>query len=198
VAGFAGIAAAAKSIERLLNSCFQEDEPIVNKKTRAVLVRTADFEASVVGTNIGSPALSVFLYRVDFNKTVRAAWSAVGSLDGKAHLPLDLHFLITPWADNAEFECRILGKAMQCLESRPVLSGPLLHPSGDWAPNESIQLHLEEMSTEAVMQLFDSLPTDYRLSVPYLARIVRLDGRRVTATTPVTTLVTGLEPTVSP
>lgn len=202
MAGFAGVAAVGKSLERLLNAAFEEEQQDVNqqrwlvpnKKTKAVLVRTADFEENAVGTSIGPPALSIFLYRVDFNKTMRAAWSAVGSQDGLAHLPLDLHFLLTPWADNAEFEHRILGKAMQCLETTPILSGPLLYPSlfTNWAPNESIQVILEEISTEALMRTFDSLPTDYRLSVPYIARITRLDSRHASVDPPVTTAITGL------
>ena len=137
MAGFAGIAATGKSIERLLNAAFAEEEPVPGKKTRAVLVRTSDFEETNAATNIGSPALSVFLYRVDPNKVMRAAWSAVGSLDGTAHFAVDLHFILTPWADNAEFEQRILGKAMQCLETTPLLSGPLLHPSADWAAGKA-------------------------------------------------------------
>jgi hypothetical protein len=198
VAGFAGIAAAGKSIERMLNACFDEEEPVPNQQTRAVLVRTIDFDETLVATNIGSPALSIFLYRVDFNKTMRAAWSAVGSVDGNSHLAVDLHFLLTPWADNAEFEHRILGRAMQCLETTPVLSGPLLHPSTEWAPNETLQILTEDVTTEAVMRTFDSLPTDYRLSVPYIARIVRIDGRVATPAPPVATAIAGSVPTVEP
>jgi hypothetical protein len=74
-----------------------------------------------------------------------------------------------------------------------VLSGPLLDPSGVWTPGESIQVLLEDISTEAVMRTFDSMPADYRLSVPYVARIVRLDGRSLQAP-PVTTAVLGLTP----
>ena len=100
MAGFAGIAAVGKSIEMLLNACFEEQQP-VSKKTKAVLVRTGDFEQAALPTSIGSPALSIFLYRVDFNKTMRAAWSATAGQDGRAHLALDLHYLVTPWATNA-------------------------------------------------------------------------------------------------
>ena len=197
MAGFSGIAATGKSIERLLNACFHEEEPVPGKKTRAVLVRTGDFDEKNAANNIGSPALSIFLYRVDFNKSMRAAWSAVGSLKGMAHLAVDLHFLLTPWAENAEFEHLVLGKAMQCIETMPILSGPLLHPSPDWAPHESVQLILEEISTEALMRTFDSLSTDYRLSVPYIARIIRIDSRKASPDVPVTTLVTGIVPTTS-
>ena len=198
MAGFAGIAAVGKSIERMLNACFDQQEPVPNQQTRAVLVRTADFGETLSATNIGSPALSIFLYRVECNKTMRAAWSAVGSVDGNSHLAVDLHYLLTPWADNAEFEQRILGRAMQCLETTPVLSGPLLHPLTEWAPNETIQLMTEDLSTEAVMRTFDSLPTDYRLSVPYVARLVRIDGLAATPDPPVTTAVTGSAPSLEP
>lgn len=198
MAGFAGIAGAAKSIERLLNAAFAEEEPIDNVRTRAVLARTADFESNVISANIGSPALSIFLYRVDFNKTMRAAWSGVGSQDGHGYLPLDIHLLLTAWADNAEFELRILGRAMQAIETMPMLSGPLLDPITEWAPNESVQLVLEDISTEAVMRTFDSLPIDYRLSVPYVARIIRIDSRAATSDGIVTTLITGAVPEPRP
>jgi hypothetical protein len=175
LAGFAAIAAVGVSLQRFLNAGFSAEQPIPGRNTRAVLVRTADFDEQAVGNAIGSPALSLFLYRVDFNKTMRAAWSGAGSHTGRGHLVLDLHYLLTPWADNAEFEHLVLGRAMQLLEATPILSGALLDPSGGWAPAESLQLVLEEISTEAVMRTFDSLPTDYRLSVPYIARVVRID-----------------------
>jgi hypothetical protein len=127
---------------------------------------------------------------------MRAAWSGVTYHDGVPHLPLDLHFLLTPWADNAEAEHAILGRAMQCLDSNPILSGPLLHQSGEWAPNEAIQLVMEEISTEAVMRTFDSLPSDYRISVPYIARVARLDGRVAAPRPAVTTLITGKVPSL--
>jgi len=200
MAGFAAISAVGKSIERHLNLCFGQEEPLAplsDNHTRAALVRTEDFSASGLNTNIQQPALSVFLYRVDFNKTMRAAWSGVGHLDGRSHLPVDLHFLLTPWAENAEYEHRILGRTMQCLEDTPILSGPNLYPAADWATNEVVQVMLEEITTEAVMRTFDSLPIDYRLSVPYFARVVRIDGRTARPSPDVITAITGAVPAVA-
>lgn len=179
MANYQCIASTGLSIERLLNACFAEDDPIPDSpvRPRAVLIRTEDFEG--VGTNasvIQPPAISIFLYRVDFNKAMRAGWSAVGSTNGRAYLPLDLHLLLTPWAQNAEYELRILGRAMQCLEEHPALTGPLLVEGADWAPGDTIQVVMEEIPTETVMRTFDSLPHEYKLSVPYAARVVRLDG----------------------
>jgi len=74
MAGFAGIAAAGKTIERLLNAAFAEEQriPGLGLRTRADLTRTADFEPAVVATNIGSPALSIFVYRVDVHASETA------------------------------------------------------------------------------------------------------------------------------
>ena len=195
MANLNSIAATGRSLERLLNQAFAETPvPVPAHTTRAFLIRTEDFDQSSNQSIIQRPALSIFLYRVDFNKTMRAAWSGVGYLDGQAHLPLDLHFLLTPWAENAEDEHAILGCALQCLDSTPCLSGPLLHASGAWLTNEAVNVVMDEMPTETVMRTFDSLPADYRISVPYIARVVRLDGRQVRPPQPVTTLVTGKLP----
>ncbi len=95
MAGFRGVAAVGKSLEGLLNGAFADLQPIgAATPTRAVLVRTDDLDLAA-GTLIVFPALSILLYRVDFNKTMRASWSALGSVDGLSHLPLDLHFLLT-------------------------------------------------------------------------------------------------------
>jgi hypothetical protein len=196
MASFAGISAAGKSVERLINACFADEQPILGRSTRATLVRTEDFVKTGAALNFPVPGLTIFTYRVDFNKTMRAAWSAVGSIDGRGHLPLDLHFLITPWADNAEYEQRILGKAMECLETTPMFSGPLLYPdpTANWATNEGVQVVLEEISTEAVMRTFDSLPTDYKLSVPYIARVIRLDSKHAFPSPTVLDVIRGMEP----
>lgn len=192
------------SLERYLNACFTEDPPLgpvtpppgPPPATTAVLVRTEDFDPAVTDGPLkrAKYALSIYFYRVDFNKTMRASWGAVGHVDGRSHLPVDLHFLLTAWAPNAEAELLILGRAMQCLETTAILTGPLLHASGGFAPNESIQIVLEEISTEAVMRTFDSLPTNYKLSVPYIARVVRIDGKVAAPSPPVLTVAAGAKP----
>jgi len=201
VAGFACIAATGKSIERLINAAFLEEDPIPDSATRpkAVLIRTEDLESpGTTASAIQPPVLSIFLYRVDFNRTMRAGWSAVGSVDGRAYLPLDLHFLVTAWAQNAEYEMRILGRAMQCLEQHASLSGPLLVASGGWSAGDTVQVVMEELSTEAVMRTFDSLPHEYKLSIPYVARVVRLDGRTADPDPDVSTAIAGVVPRVDP
>lgn len=196
VPGHDTIQGACRSIARLLSSCFAQDEPLLKSRTRAVLVRTEDLDRSASASDVlARPALSIFLYRVDYHRVMRGPWSAVAHQDGRAHLPLELHFLITPWADNAEHEYRILGRAMQCLESEPILSGPLLDPEIGWATGDAIQIALGELTTEEIMRTFDSLPVDYKLSVPYVARTIRIDESATRTTPRVGEVHRGLEPT---
>jgi hypothetical protein len=186
MAGFIGIAAVGKSIERLLARAFLERPPVPGKPAKAALIRTEDIADAEIKKSVGDYGLSILLYRIDFNKAMRAAWSAMSQVDGRGHLALDLHYLLTPWADNAEHQHMIIGRAMQTLEFTAMLSGPLLYepslPAGPLYDDEprsvatdSVQIVLEEISTEALMRTFDSLPTDYHLSVPYVARVVHID-----------------------
>ncbi len=186
------VAATGKSIERMLDACFAGLR-FSGSPARAALVRTDDFDRDAALTSRPATGISIFLHRVDVNGTVRASWSAVSSQDGQVHLPLDLHFLLTPWATNAEDEHHILGIAMQCLEERPILTGPLLDPSAGWAPGEAVQLITEDLPSDALMRMFDSLPTSFRLSVGYLARVVRIDAP-VTSLPMTTTVVAGMLP----
>lgn len=199
MADFQGIAGATSSIRRLLEQCCDTDRgvaPVAGHTTQVNVVRTDDM--SPEGTpETSPPALTLFLYRIDINKSLRAAWSAIGHQDGNAHLPLDLHFLLTAWGTSAEDEYRILGRAMQCLEGTPILSGPLLDPAVAWRGNEAVHVCLEELSNEDVMRIFDSLPVDYRLSIPYVARVVVIDGDEQRAAPAVTRQVRGLRPSVA-
>ena len=196
MAGFTGIAAVGTSIVRLLTQAFTERQPVSNKISKAALIRTDVLaDDTLIKDLIGDLGLTILLYRVDFNKTMRAAWSAVGHAEGRGYLALDLHYLLSPWADNAEHQHMIIGRAMQALEQTPVLSGPTLYspslPLPEYAgepqnaPTDAVQILLEEISTEALMRTFDSLPSDYQLSVPYIARVVRIDTAEALPTPPV-------------
>ncbi|MGH8932929.1 MAG: DUF4255 domain-containing protein [Egibacteraceae bacterium] len=195
MAGFRSIAAVGKSIEMVLNAAYAAEEPIDTGPTRAKLIQTEDLDA--VTTTLMRPALSIFLYRVDFNKAMRASWSATGNTDGRAHLPLDLHYLLTAWADNAEHEHRVIGRSMQALEQLGALSGPLLYPDGEWLPGESVQLYLEDMATDDLMRTFDSLMAGFRLSIPYIARVVVVSSDETVPVPHVSTLISGLRPSVA-
>ncbi|TYB64790.1 DUF4255 domain-containing protein [Nonomuraea sp. PA05] len=190
MAGFGGIAAVGKSLELVLNTGYQATQPVDGALTQAVLVRTDDIDPPAMA--LPRPGLSILLYRVDFNKVTRPDWSAVGAEDGNAYLPLDLHYLLTAWADNAEHEHRVIGRTLQILERPAGLGAAQLLPGGDWGPGESVQFFLEDLPTEDLMRTFDSLRCNFRLSVPYLARIVVIATNGGEPPPPVLTSVRGL------
>ena len=198
MAAYSAIAAASKSLERLLTQRFATDRPVpAPAVTRAALVRTDDFDLGGQ-TVIKPPVLTLFLVRVEVNRVMRAGWSAVGAVTERSHLPLDLHFLLTPWAANAEYEQRILGSAMRCLEDTPILSGPLLdtsHAPG-WATEDALHVTPGDLGADGIMRIWDTLDADYRLSVPYLARIIRIDGVEAPTVPPVLTAIAGIKPAV--
>lgn len=200
VANSSSIAGVALSLRDLLSSRFGELPPgAFRADPSVVLVRSEDFGDIGGATSVITfPSLAIFCYRVDINRTMRPGWSAVAHHDGDIHLPLDLHFLLTPFDTDAEAEMRILGATMQCLEQHPVLAGPRLHPLGAWDGRESIQIVNEDLVTEDVLRTFDTLPTDFRLSVSYVARVSRIDAPDEADHPDVLTAVRGLTPSSVP
>lgn len=204
MANSTSIAAVSLSLQELLNRYFTElaaaEPDAFRVLPTARIVRTEDFAqvGSAAGAVIRFPSLTIFCYRVDINRTMRAPWSAVAHQDRTIHLPLDVHFLLTPFDSDHEAELRILGATMQCLELHPILSGPRLHPLGGWSARDAIQVVNEDLVTEDVLRTFDTLPTDFRLSVSYVARVTRIDAPDEPDHPDVLTAVRGLVPSPVP
>ena len=171
VGQFQALSAVGKSIKAMIDAAFAAQQPIPDITTKVVVVRTNDLNLAG-DTEIVLPAVSLLLYRVHVATASAAPWAARGAEDGRAYLPLDLHYLLTAWADNAEHEHLILGRVAQVLHTAPILDGLLLHPSGGWAAQDQVELIFEELALADVMRTFDALDIDYRLSLPYLARVV--------------------------
>ncbi|MEO6530350.1 MAG: DUF4255 domain-containing protein [Specibacter sp.] len=177
MAGYQALAAAGLSIVALLNRRFHAVPEAASLD--AFLASTN--ELKTMKTNSGQlvhqPAISVYCYRVSVDRETRAGWSAMGSIDGIPRLPLRMHFLIAAWAPNVEDELRYLGLAAQVLEGESILTGPLLDASGQWEAGDSIQVVADDLALDSMSEAFQALSTDYRLSLPYLARVICIDGR---------------------
>lgn len=119
--------------------------------------------------------LTLYLYRVTVNEHLRQLRPDRMSGEQQAPLGLDLHFLVTVWANNAQDELLPLAWAMRQLYQHPILDASALSPEAGWGPDEVIQIIPSELSTEDMMRIWDALDPAYRLSVSYIARRVRLD-----------------------
>lgn len=119
--------------------------------------------------------LTLFLYRVTVNEHARQAQSPAHPNSRPMSLGLDLHFLLTAWAGNALDEHSMLAWAMRQLHLYPILDVSSLSPEAGWGRDEVIQIIPAELSTEDMMRVWDALEPPFRLSVSYIARLVRLD-----------------------
>ena len=141
----------------------------------------------------GATMLTLFLFRVTLNEHVRnvrptprlrqrpssgRSGEAISYLpiEGSSPLSVDLHYLMTIWADNALSEQIILTWAMRQLHLYPTLDPSLLTHEADWHDDDIIQVIPADLSTEDLMRIWDALEPSYRLSVPYIARVVRIDA----------------------
>jgi hypothetical protein len=129
--------------------------------------------------------VSLYLYRVTMNEHLRSARRGLDAVHDGTPLSVDLHYLLTVWAETAVEEQIILAWAMRQLQQHPVLDRSSLSPEADWNPGEFIQVIPAELSNEDVMRIWDALTPSYRLSVSYIARVVRIDADEMPAGAPV-------------
>jgi Pvc16 N-terminal domain len=177
MAGYRALAAVGRSVVALLERGFDEQLPN-GRRPSAVLAGTRDFDLvnSSPSAVIRYPAVSLYCYRLAVDRETRPGWSSVASRDGVPRLPLRMHLLLTAWDEFAESELEWIGLAARILESNSVLTGPLLDPSGDWHPGDGIQLVSDEIALDSMSEAFQALTADYRLCLPYVARVIVLEG----------------------
>lgn len=132
-------------------------------------------------------AVSLYLYRITVDEHLRGAPATNMPRDAALPLSLDLHFLLTVWADNALEEHVIVAWVMSQLDQHCVLDAATLSTDGAWQASDQIHIVPLEISNEDLMRIWDALAPNYRLSISYKARVVRIDpedtsvGRSVVA-----------------
>jgi hypothetical protein len=193
MAGYQALAAAGLSIVALLNRRFRAVPAAA--QLNAFLASTNELKAMSNNLHplVQQPAIAVYCYRISVDSETRPGWSSVGSIDGIPRIPLRMHFLIAAWAPNAWDELRFLGLAAQILESESILTGPLLDPVGEWADSDMVQIVPDDLALVSMSEAFQALSTDYRLTLPYIGRVICIDGRLEPGVEPVTTVATRTE-----
>ncbi len=173
MAGLHAIGTTMEAIRRLLEASYRYDL-LETRLDLSVAVYTAeDFRTPMAA------GVSLFLYRVHVNATQRMplARRADGG-PGRAQLPLDLHLLLTVWGKDASLQHAILGWAMRTLEDNAVLPPALLagvRPGEPPRTQAAVEVVPGELPNEELLRLWDGFAVPYRLSVPYIARVVRID-----------------------
>lgn len=87
---------------------------------------------------------------------------------------VQVHFLLTAWAESAPVEQSLLGWAACALAVHPVLDASLLNEAvpGVCGPGETIQVRAD--SDQAVTQLWQFVDSPIQLSLPYVTSAVHL------------------------
>lgn len=119
-----------------------------------------------------STRITLYLYRITVDEHSRQAHPARSA--AIAPLGVNLHYLLTCWAANPLDEQVAMAWAVRQLHQSPVLDASSLSPDGGWARDETVQVVPTELSNEDVMRIWDALDPAYRLSMSYVARVVRL------------------------
>lgn len=123
---------------------------------------------------------SLFLYRVYPNGVHRTPPGRVDSTGRRrTTLPLDLHFLLTVWGQESSLQHTLLGWILRTLEDTPILPANVLNSTapGVFRDDETVEIGFAEMRTEDLLRYWEVLNLGiYQLSVPYIARIVRIES----------------------
>jgi hypothetical protein len=161
--------------------------PGVSAKPIAVNGKVALFGSDDFNHTPSVPTLALYLYRISIDPTMVGGYlrAPPGSGAKTAEVSLMLHFLMFAIADSAAAEIGLMGWGFQQLATTPVIGADRLSaqtlvtlapgaPLISWDDSDSVQVATEELTREELMRIWDTLPLKYRLTVPYVARGLRL------------------------
>ncbi|OGW38462.1 MAG: hypothetical protein A2X58_00425 [Nitrospirae bacterium GWC2_56_14] len=135
-------------------------------------------------SNFSSPmeeGISLYLYRVTIN-TSRRNLAKRTDAQGKTFrpsLPVDLFYMVTPWARTAARQQRLLGWAMRALEDMNTLPANTLNrygEQGSFGPHEAVELICEPIALQDMINIWEVFKPHQQLSVTYIARMIMIDS----------------------
>lgn len=175
MAGVRAIAAVCEAVVGVLRANYRVDEFHQDAEFKVYLPNEFQQPMAV--------GVSLFLYRVCYEGTHRTPPGRI-SPNGRRYrtdLPLNLNFLLTAWGSDASLQHEIAGWMMRTIEDTPILPSAVLNGvyPGVFRPDETVEIGFGEIDSEDLFDLWESLlPHTYHLSVPYVARNVRIESRR--------------------
>lgn len=183
MATFDGAAAVSKAIIGLLEDARSTFPHAQDLKFRLFLISDFEEPNNVEGA-FTLPCISLCLYRVALNTSMRNAPRQLRA-DGqtyRAPLPLDLYYLLTPWAKGAEMQQRLLGWAMRVLHDTPLLPAAQINDyshdvaDGVFRPDETVELTLDILNFQDMTTIWDKLKHKMQTSATYIARMVLIES----------------------
>lgn len=190
MATYNAIAAVGLAIRGVLTEAAQSTFP----EARFEVYLASDFRKAQEGIGI-----SIFLYRVAANIHCRNLPPRLGS-DGmrrRPPLPLDLFWMLTPWAPNADAQHRILGWAMRVLEDTPILPAAFVNAldsgSQTLRPEEVLEIVFDPLTLQDLNFLMEVMEPKIQPLATYVVRRVDIESTvPLTQEGPVQTRVFGV------
>lgn len=137
------------------------------------------------GRNFTSPmeeGICLYLHRITPGSNLRNLPPRVAA-DGRRFrpsVPVDLHYLLIPWARDAFKQHRLLGWAVRILEDTRVLPASLLNQHGPepdlFGPTESLDVLMETLPIQDIGSILEVAKPHLQPVVPYVVRMVALDS----------------------
>lgn len=178
MANVAAIRSVGSSLAAYLNNAYRAagfPAGVAKPPCTFTLSSIGGITAGDITTTDTSVTVLIFLYRASINQHLRNAGRAQTPGARPVPLSVDLHYLVSFWTDSAEIEQLALAWTMRQLHQVPVLDGSILTQEAAWGADDVIQLIPEEISNEDLMRIWDTLEPRYRLSLSYIARVIRID-----------------------
>lgn len=132
---------------------------------------------SVGNGSVKTNSIGIYLHRVSVDPFGRNRYlpSRSSNKPPQPELPVNLHIFLLAWASNGESEAVLTTWALQQIGSALELGFSHLKAyDPHWTVDEVVQIQPEEMSTEDLLRIWDSLPGNYILSVPYIVKTIRM------------------------
>jgi hypothetical protein len=177
VADYQAVFAVGDAIAKFLTNAY--DPAVVGFPCAFKLVSSAEIANEETSTI--DKTVSLFLHRMTTNENFRYVTRLQDQPNEQPVLYLDLHYLVSYWdssAEGAEAEQKILVWTMQQMQSNPILDTSILSLSSTspgWTSTDSVQIIPEDLNLSDILDIWDGLGPKYRLTVGYVARIVRVD-----------------------
>lgn len=208
------IAAVTRLLKDLLNDAFVQGDVAADVETDVIVTALPPDRVIDAAANNQPTQLNVFLHRVTPNPALANAdlptRDSEGRLVQRPRLALDLHYLLTVYADQELHAEILLGYAMELLHENPILARGVIRSAltngvnGSMLPQafqsaaasqladqlELIKIAPQTLSMDDMSKLWTALQTNYRTTVAYMVSVVLIE-REIPARTPLPVLSRG-------
>jgi len=176
MANYSAIYGLLTALENYLKRCLEDASDDSRLENASIVV----LSSSDLKNDPGGNSVGIYLHRISIDPHGRGRYLPPSTVTGtpKPELPVNLHLMIIGWASSAEKEVDMLAWAMQKIGGGLELdSASLVERDSSWGENNVVQIIPEDMTTEDLLRLWETLPRSYMLSTPYIVKTARLEAQ---------------------